>query len=271
MENLRIHLRKKPIAASVGVLLAMFAGHRLISVVFNLLPDTLLFHAMREAAAILMVLGLTAACGYGWVYRQRGLGRTLCVMLPYILLILPFSILTLIAASGTPEIAWLPLPNILYGLLTVFGIGFREESIFRGVIVNLLSEKGLRTRRDIFVTVLLSGCLFGAIHLINVFAGATLSSAVFQSLSAAAAGWLLCASYLRGGSIWGLIAVHVLQDATSMFEHLFTEGVSSADSINAIGPDALFIAAIFTLITLFLLRKSGCKKIIERHAKEFPA
>lgn len=272
MESLRTTIRKHPLAAAVCVAVASLGGNKLIAQLFSLIPGSILPGVLAEIFTMIFTVSLVLICGYGYTYKTRGLRKTLLAAKPHLLLYAPLLLLTiLLNLFVSPDTQWLPAGEILYGLLILFGIGFNEESIFRGVIVNLLADKGLNSRREILRVVFLSSLVFGVLHMSNVLHGVTVYSALFQSLNSVAAGCLFAAYYLRGGSLWGVMFIHALQNASGLFDYLFLQGGDAAVSINHIGAQTLLITAVFFLIALVLLRKSKCEEIIARYAKESPA
>ena len=149
---------------------------------------------------------------------------------------------------------------------SLFGIGFLEESIFRGIVVNNIAKKYLGNRKGVYVTVLTSGFLFGAMHLSNLVLGVNPFSVVIQSVVAMASGFYLAAIYLRGGSLWALIIMHTLVDSASMFKASFTTNNGTmADAIGELSLGNLTPFFVLSLLTLFLLRKEKCDEIIERY------
>lgn len=176
--------------------------------------------------------------------------------------------LMLLSATVNPETAWQSPVGILYGIVMLFGIGFREESIFRGLFVDIIAKKYAKDRRGIFVTAIASGIVFGLIHMTNIFTGVDLFSAAIQSVVAIGAGFYFAAVYLRGGSLWTLIIMHALADAASMFMPIFTmDGGSAIDTINNLSVINLLPFFMLSGISLFLLRKQKCDEIIARYQK----
>ena len=68
----------------------------------------------------------------------------------------------------TPDAKVVSALEILFFAATMFLIGWTEELIFRGVILNLFLERFSKTKRGILWAVILSGVLFGAVHLTNI-------------------------------------------------------------------------------------------------------
>ncbi len=164
------------------------------------------------------------------------------------------------------EAKWQSPLGIIYGIVMLFGIGFREESIFRGIVVNNIAKKYIKDRKGIFITATVSGIMFGLVHIINIFVGGDVFSVTIQSIVAAGIGFYFAAVYLRGGSLWALIIMHSLADAASLLPSIFTlNNGTTIDAINKISIMNLTPFFILTAIGLFLLRKEKCNEILERY------
>lgn len=269
LQNLRMKLRAHPVVGTIAVMLIYFVSNNLLSGLFSLLPGSLAVDALLQALIIIWAFALVKITGFGAVYKKPALGRSMLLVLPFLIL---YGLLFIGQAASVfymPEMQWAPLFDMLYGLLLLFAVAFGEESIYRGIVVNLLAHGGLKTRRDILRVVLLSGFLFGAIHMTNALSGVTLYSAFFQSIGAAACGCLYAAYYLRGGSIWGVIAFHFMMDASALFEALFLVDGGVTEQLNTISPTVLLMSAVMLLLSMFLLRKSRCADIIAQREKHF--
>lgn len=155
--------------------------------------------------------------------------------------------------------------EIILGIITLlFGIGFIEESLFRGLILNMFAKKYINKPYGILKILIFPSIIFGTIHLVNIFINVNIQNAILQATIAFFIGILLNAIYLRGGNIFVLILIHAIIDASGMFETLFTqENVTISDSINNISYATLLYIPIYLLLTIFLLRKSKLNEVKE--------
>ncbi|MBQ7876223.1 MAG: CPBP family intramembrane metalloprotease [Clostridia bacterium] len=172
---------------------------------------------------------------------------------------------TLAEAVKSPDTNWVSAGWIVYGVVELIGVGFREETVFRGIVTNQIAKKYIKDRKGVLLTALVSAVIFGFAHMTNVFYGVNLFSALVQSLAAVGIGFYLSAVYLRGGNIWVLILMHTITDAASLFYASFTTSVTSVDVINDLSIMNLTPLVVFGAAGLFLLRKSKCAQIIERY------
>lgn len=90
------------------------------------------------------------------------------------LLSLPFIV---VAVNNAPIVGWatgevtLHATAASYALFTVncLFVGLFEEIVFRGVILPLVLRQCKNTRVGVFLALLISSALFGAVHLVNIF------------------------------------------------------------------------------------------------------
>lgn len=155
--------------------------------------------------------------------------------------------------------------EIIFGIIVLFfGIGFIEESLFRGLILNMFAKKYSNKPYGILKILIFPSIFFGAIHLLNIFSDVGIKNAILQSIIAFSIGILLNAIYLRGGNIFVLILIHAIIDASGAFGPLFTkENITLSDSINSTSYATLIYVPLYMLITKFLLRKSKLNEVEE--------
>src|SRR5436189_3717292 len=92
--------------------------------------------------------------------------------------------------------------NALIEILPILGLsmvsGLFEEILFRGILFRIVEES-----LGSWLALIISGMLFGALHIINP--GATLSSALAVALEA---GLLLAAAYMLTRRLWFAVGIH---------------------------------------------------------------
>lgn len=257
-------LKNKPILTSVLITVLFLAAVELIGFVW-FLPAGVSSAIIYEL--IMMLVPFVFVCIFGdvKVYTKKGFFKTLKAG-AYIFVAESLLLLATAGESAASEdTIWVGAGTAVLGALTLVGIGFREESIFRGIFVNLIGKKYIKDRKGILITAWSSGAIFGVVHLTNVFSGVDLFSAIIQSVVATGVGFYLAAVYLRGGNLWALILVHAITDGASMFQAIFTENngtmVDMMDSLSIMNITPFFV---FWCIGTFLLREQECEKIIEK-------
>ena len=234
---------------------------------FSLFLWTLPTYFFSTVFGILWPLALTLVLGYGYIFRTGSFGATLIPGLPCLILRLSLMIIYIIP-SFTEETPWVSLPVMLTGVLYLFGIGFWEEMIFRGVIGNTLALKYATNTKGMWLTVVLSAAIFSAIHLQSLLHGLPLTAMAAQLTGAFGLGLVFAAVYLRGGNLWVLVLLHTIVDVPGSFQSTFIISNTASSVIDSISElnftSILGLLPIHIAFTMFLLRKSKQPAIFAR-------
>ncbi|GCE02928.1 CPBP family intramembrane glutamic endopeptidase [Dictyobacter aurantiacus] len=200
--------RQHPFLSTVLFLLYFIIASRLFSYLLLLVmkgwhPSFIIKNIIGECFYV--VLAVIPLSLLGW-WRQIGFtrgvrGRDIA------LYIIPFIVIVL------PSIVAFPLVNrqssttiIVLALIAALLVGFTEESLFRGLLLQSALPMG------IWPAVLISSVFFGVVHLSNILAGFTWNYVFGQALFAFGFGVLLSGLRLRTGSIWPGILFHAAKD-----------------------------------------------------------
>ena len=106
-----------------------------------------------------------------------------------------------------------PVQIVMLLVLTAM-VGFAEEALCRGVVVQAFLQQGLMR------AALFSSLIFGFAHMIQIFYGASIGTGLLYSIYAALIGFGFAAPYIRsGGAIWPVIIVHGLYDFLGKMGH----------------------------------------------------
>ena len=189
--------------------------------------------------------------------------------LPFFCLYTFVALINILFACTGAETEWESGANIFLGILMMIGIGVREETLYRGIVTNALALKYANSVVGIYITVFVSGVLFGSLHMYNMISGVSFTGALTQSLGAMGIGILFSAIYLRGGNIWFLIITHAIIDFSGLFESTFlvselTE-VQQMDNLPVNG--AYIMVPVCIIVSVFLVRKKKQPEILDRIAK----
>ena len=146
-------------------------------------------------------------------------------------------------------------------IISYFFVGFAEEFTLRGIVSQTLLEHFGTSKKGIWIAAIVSGAMFGLIHVNNLFVADPMF--VFgQVFSAAGGGILYAAIYFRTGNIWIVVLAHALNDILASSVTWLTDidltSVLSAVSGPSVVPYIMLVVDI--AISLFLLRN---KKIGE--------
>ena len=260
------------ILTAVLFLAAMEVGMTLFELVLVLLgpaavrpfvQETFLLQAVNELFGLLAGLFLLGRTGRLWVCRQRGRGfldGLLVGMFSFVMVSMVLSV-NLALAGPAQGAAVKPLWQIAAFFLCMFLIGLAEETVFRGVVAQTLLERFGAGPADVWKACLLSGLVFGAVHLTNLRASAPVGVLV-QCCVTAALGMLYAAVYFRGGNLWVLVFLHTLQDTAALINMgLYQSTGSISGVVSSYDPSMLRGALIYLVPTVFLLRKSRLPEI----------
>ncbi len=190
--------------AVTGALIALVLASRVVAAGLPSAPRLLLTAAV---GAIELLGAVVIVSALGW-WREIGFTRPSEWRRPWALalLLLPVGIgLGDLVHAGTR--APLGIGLLLAGL--ALGVGFTEETYFRGIVLRALVTRGR------VAAVIASAALFGLAHVTNLFAPAAAPGAVaFQVAVAGLVGVILASVRLLMNGIWPVILAHALIDFT---------------------------------------------------------
>ena len=159
-----------------------------------------------------------------------------------------------------PDMPLLPAGRILSFLVCMMLVGVAEEFLFRGVIAETLLEHFGTSRAGVWKACLLSGVLFGAAHLTNLFGSAPFG-VLMQCAFSASLGALFAAIYFRTGNIWVTVFLHGTMDITSMLIGGLYGTTTLSESVSNYDASMLMTVAVYLVPMLFLLRKTKLHEV----------
>ena len=136
----------------------------------------------QEFVGMLWPVGLVLLMGYGFIFRQKGFRATLKAGM-FLVCFGIFAMSTQLFSVFYYGKQFEALPTILLGIVTMIGIGIREEVIFRGIIGNALSLKYGTSDKGIWVAEILSAAMFSLMHLQNLRVGLDPTAMIAQLIS----------------------------------------------------------------------------------------
>jgi membrane protease YdiL (CAAX protease family) len=204
-------------------------------------------HGIAPSLAAAGVFLLVVVVLFRWVREvglaqgpQRGSMRVIWPWLMYLALFLASAL-----NAGLP-----PASVTLFIFANTMLVGWSEEVMFRGLWL-----RGLHRSFGIWVAIIGSSLIFGAIHVLNVFLTGDLKGAVIQATAAVLSGVFLAAVRLRTGSLWTGIVLHGLWDCGTF---LVAAGATTAAAPTAMGEFGSVVTSIpLFLLGLFFLRHAG--------------
>lgn len=186
-------------------------------------------------ALIMLLLGkrlsILKPCGKSIIY---GIKRGMPIFV--VSLISLFSSLTGILGEN------LNIPNLISLIILAITIGMAEEFFFRGFIQGEIVDAYGKSRKQVIISVVVSGVIFGLVHLTNALSGQDIITTLMQVLQASSLGILLGSIYFITKNIWSVVFLHAFYD----FAIMLSEVNSYKDCINS--TDISTVMLIFTLV-----------------------
>lgn len=144
-------------------------------------------------------------------------------------------------------------------LLTALSTGWVEEVLCRGVVVTTLLQAWGRSRKGIYLSVLVSSALFGLAHLGNFLLGRKpLLNSITQITFSIFFGVIFAACVLRNRAIWPMILLHAAVDWAATLREIAVGG-GLLTIAPPIAPTGALVSILITfplfLYGLYVLRK----------------
>ncbi len=149
---------------------------------------------------------------------------------------------------------------IYYFFMCVF-VGFAEEGIYRGLMLQVLLKKG------VWKAVIISSLLFSLSHIMNALAGWNWGHVLLQLIYSFAIGFGWAAFALRTKTIWPLMIIHFLIDFFS-----FIKAENIIKSLQSNQPDltgilySIFLSIIFVFYGI-VVTKSYIRESKDGHSE----
>lgn len=139
------------------------------------------------------------------------------------------------------------ITSVLYYALICLGVGFFEETAFRGCAFMLLLEKRTKSKGQIFLAIFLSSVVFGLIHAFNLIAGASPIATLLQIGYSALIGALCSVVLLLTRNIWACVLLHASYNFCGGIISEFGSGTQWTAA------EIIFTAAVSVIIGVYVL------------------
>lgn len=170
-------------------------------------------------------------------------------------------LLTLVAGLSAVTV---PASSVVLFILQMLLIGVAEETLFRGILQNAVMDCiGSYTVGRVRASIIISGVIFGLVHLTNALSPAiTLAAAARQAIVVIPLGIVFGAIYyISKRNLWVVILIHACNDFCAFVSSGMLDNVSQTEVIgtghNAVGLSLL----VFGMIAVWLLRKKRLEKV----------
>ena len=158
-------------------------------------------------AILILIVMLIFKNGYVFTQKKDKVHKGLFYGLYYIIGSLLFILFFGIAGGALKNIS-----GVINLLIGCFFLGMAEEFLCRGWLLNEFLERYGDTKKGIWYSIIVSGVIFGLIHLGNIATGQPVFTTIQQALFAAAAGIMYGLIYYKTKNIWSVIILHGLWD-----------------------------------------------------------
>ncbi len=102
-----------------------------------------------------------------------------------------------------------PMKIILYAAVCLC-VGFFEEMAFRGCIFSAVLGRFGKRRFGVFISIVIASAVFGLVHLVNVFAGASVGATVLQIGYSFLIGGMCSVILIKTSNIWYCVLLHAV-------------------------------------------------------------
>ena len=151
-----------------------------------------------------------------------------------------------------PGVQVTSLRYLAEALAIMLMVGFVEEAVFRGLMLNALRTRGL------WKAAIITALLFGTTHALNGLAGKSVVEDVLQICYAVAIGFAFAALVLRKGILWPLVLAHWLINFIAFIE---TPGFTYPAPWNVL--ITVSITVVFTAYGVFVMLQKNQVKVMQ--------
>lgn len=178
---------------------------------------------------------------YVFTQKKEKLSKGLLYGLFFILFSSFYTLIAIVSVIKTSS--WYSLLNIA---LLSFLIGICEEFLCRGWLLNEFLERFGKDKKGIWYSIIISGIIFGLMHLGNIRAGQNISTTIIQVINATGIGIVFGTIYYKTKNIWSVIILHAFWD----FSLLLVQNGSPIMEMTFIQLNVSSIGIIFSLLML---------------------
>jgi membrane protease YdiL (CAAX protease family) len=175
-------------------------------------------------------------------YREGALKRLLVVLPCFAVAINNFPFLSVVMKEITFSANAIDV--ILYAIFC-FSVGFFEEAAFRGCVFSLILDHKKPDRWSVLKASVISSAVFGIVHIVNLFAGASLGSVILQIGYSFLIGALCSVVLVKTSNIWCCVILHAVYN--------FAGGVLSEFGSGRIwtAPTVVLTVVVAVLVTVY--------------------
>ena len=202
-------------------------------------------YGLANLGLTVIVAGLLTGMGWWKAIGFRSPGRRgdlLYFLVPFLPLFINF----------IPGVEVTSIGYLLQVFVITLMVGFAEEGIFRGLMLNALKVQGL------WQAAIITALLFGLTHALNALTGKSLAENVAQICYALAIGFAFAALVLQTGILWPLVLAHWLIDFINFLQ---TPGFTYPAPWNVL--ITVSLAVVFTAYDVFVMLQKEQVKVMQ--------
>lgn len=178
---------------------------------------------------------------------------------------IPMLIITaLIFLGNLNELHNATIGNLINALLLCAFVGIAEEFMCRGWVQNEFIERYGYDKKHIILSIVLSSCIFGIIHLTNIVSQ-DIFTTLIQVLQAASIGFMFGSIYYKTKNIWTVAFLHGIYDF-SIFLGEINLIKDCTNTLPNLPTSIVTLISSLILITYFIL--SGVLVLMQTDLKE---
>ncbi len=231
----------------------------------SLLNGKYIIYAVSEFVVFVFAIILLIIRKKWYIFKEKKINFKDAIKLCLPILVLS----VIIALANATELIGtdVNVNNLISLIIYVVLIGLFEEIFFRGIIENELLEKYSSNKKEILISIIISGVVFGAVHLTNLLAGQDLLTTMMQFVQTTAIGILFGTVYYKTRNIWAMIFLHSFYDFSVLLNEV--DLVTSCGYVENI-PISITLSSMVASIILSLIYLIYSASIFEeRKAKTY--
>ncbi len=140
-------------------------------------------------------------------YRKGALKRFLVVLPCFAVAINNFPFLSVVMKEISLSAKAIDI--ILYAVFC-FSVGLFEEAAFRGCVFSVILDRKKLDRWSVLKASVISSAVFGIVHIVNLFAGASIGSVILQIGYSFLIGALCSVVLVKTSNIWYCVILHAV-------------------------------------------------------------
>lgn len=231
----------------------------------NAVLDPIIKVIVTRAVGCLVFVPLSVYMQYNifGLTKNNRIKVLLCTIIPLLVVVNNLPIIGLLSGN-----AYLTEPKsfIFVFAIEAVMIGMFEEFAFRGVLFPYILENRRSSSKEIFLATVLSSAAFGAVHLLNLFAGAGIGGVILQVGYSFLIGGMCAIVLLYTRCIWICVALHAIYDFCGYLVPTLGDGIIWDPITVTITAILAVFSIVFMIIWLLKITPSRVDELYKNNA-----